>query len=199
MTSFSVTYDYRCPFARIAHLHVIEALEAGADWDVTFVPFSLKQMHVAEGDPSVFDDPTSDTGLMVLQASVVVRDRFPDAFLATHRALFDLRHVESQDLRDPEIIGKALRGVGVDPDEVFAAIDEGWPLEAVRKDHESAADQHHVWGVPTFIVGDDAVFVRLMEAPDGDAALAVGSIERVLDLLTGWPQLNEFKHTRIRR
>ena len=29
-TSFAVTWDYRCPFARIGHLHVIEGLRAGA-------------------------------------------------------------------------------------------------------------------------------------------------------------------------
>jgi len=57
---------------------------------------------------------------------------------------------------------------------------------------------HHVWGVPTFIIGDRAVFVRLMHRPDGDAALATATIERVLGLLD-WPDLNEFKHTTVPR
>ena len=51
--AFEITYDYRCPFARNAHEHVLDALEAGADWDVTFVPFSLGQVHVTEGQPDV--------------------------------------------------------------------------------------------------------------------------------------------------
>jgi hypothetical protein len=55
----------------------------------------------------------------------------------------------------------------------------GWPLEAVRKAHEAAVAEHNVWGVPTFVVGDDAVFVRLMEAPDGDPATSVRTVERV--------------------
>jgi hypothetical protein len=199
MTSFSVTYDYRCPFARIAHLHLVEALQAGADWDVTFVPFSLRQMHVAEGEAPVWDEPDSDSGLLVLQVSTVVRDKFPESFLALHRRLFDLRHVDSGDLRDPQVVGDALREADVDPELVFDAIAEGWPLEAVRDAHESVVESHNVWGVPTFVAGDDAVFVRLMEGPDGDADLAVRTVERVLDLLVGWPQLNEFKHTRVRR
>ena len=29
--AFEITYDYRCPFARNAHEHVLDALEAGAD------------------------------------------------------------------------------------------------------------------------------------------------------------------------
>ncbi len=49
--SFAVTWDYRCPFARNAHEHVVAGLEAGADWEVDFLPFSLNQMHVEEGDP----------------------------------------------------------------------------------------------------------------------------------------------------
>lgn len=199
MVPFSVTYDYRCPFARIAHLHLVEALEAGQDWEVTFVPFSLRQMHVSEGEPAVWDQPDSDSGLLVLQVSEVVRDRHPDAFLSLHRRLFDLRHVDGGDLRDPEVLADALREAGLDPSSVFDAIADGWPLDAVRKAHEGAVAGHNVWGVPTFVAGDDAVFVRLMEGPDGDPSTSVRTIERVLDLLVGWPQLNEFKHTRVRR
>ena len=39
------------------------------------------------------------------------------------------------------------------------------------KEHEARSASHEVWGVPTFIVGDQAAFVRLMHRPDGDAAL----------------------------
>jgi hypothetical protein len=53
--------------------------------------------------------------------------------------------------------------------------------------------------VPTFIIGDQAVFARLMDRADGDAARGTQTISRVLDLLTGWPALNEFKHTSIPR
>ena len=97
---FAVTWDYRCPFARIAHEHVVEALLDGADWDVTFVPFSLGQVHVEEGQPDIWETPELDTGLLALQAGVVVRDRYPDQFLAVHRALFDARHVDGAQLRD---------------------------------------------------------------------------------------------------
>ena len=199
MTSFAINFDYRCPFARIAHLHVLEGLAAGADWDVTFVPFSLGQVHVEEGGVDVWDEPERDTGLLALQASVVVRDQRPDAFREVHRRFFDLRHVESKDLSDRDELGRALRDSGVDPDTVFAEVDGGGPLKQVRAEHEASVAEHRAWGVPTFMAGDDAVFVRLMEPPKGDGELAIRSVERVIDLLTGWPQLNEFKHTSIRR
>jgi hypothetical protein len=51
-----------------------------------------------------------------------------------------------------------------------------------------------VWGVPTFIVGGRAAFVRL-EEPPADAAAARAAVERIIDLVVGWPELNELKHT----
>ena len=196
--SFAVTWDYRCPFARNAHEHLLAGLADGADWDVTFVPFSLGQVHVAEGETPIWDRPDDDTGLLALQAGVVVRDQFPARFLATHRALFRARHEDGQAIRERAVVGDVLTASGVDADAVFAAIETGEPLEAIRKEHEAAVADHQVWGVPTFITGDQAAFVRLMNgASDGAGSIAI--IERLVDQLAGWPELNEFKHTSIPR
>ncbi len=197
--TFAVTWDYRCPFARNAHDRIVEGLRAGADWDVTFVPFSLGQVHVAEGDPDIWDTPERDSGLLALQAGVVVRDRHPDRFLDVHQALFDARHEHGLHLKDEAVVRDALRANHVDADAVFAEIAAGVPLETIRKEHESAASTHDVWGVPTFIAGDHAVFVRLMTPADGDGEQARTSIERIIGLLRGWPELNEFKHTSLSR
>jgi 2-hydroxychromene-2-carboxylate isomerase len=199
--SFAVTWDYRCPFARNAHEHLLAGLAAGADWDVTFVPFSLGQVHVPEGGTSVWDDPAQDTGITALQSGVFVRDHLPEAFPAVHRALFAARHDEGLKIKEPDVVRAALAGAGVDPDEVFAAIEDGSALKAVQADHEAYVASHSVWGVPTFIAGDRAVFVRLMDrSPAGsDPAPSIRTIERVVDLLTGWPELNEFKHTSLER
>lgn len=32
-----------------------------------------------------------------------------------------------------------------------------------------------------------------------DPAASIRTVERIVDLLTGWPELNEFKHTSIPR
>jgi DSBA-like thioredoxin domain len=199
MTDFTVTWDYRCPFARNAHEHIIEGLRSGADWDVRFVPFSLGQVHVAEGDPDVWDRPESDSGLLALQAAVVVRDRFPDRFLDVHEALFALRHDHGRHLEDEAELRKVLADHGVDAEAVFAEIASGAALARVRDEHTAAATDSDVWGVPTFVHGDKAVFVRLMDRPQGDAARARRTIDRVVDLLVGFPELNEFKHTTLKR
>lgn len=199
--TFAVTWDYRCPFARNAHEQVLTALEAGADWDVRFVPFSLGQVHVAEGETDVWDEPGKDTGIVALQAGVIVRDGHPDKFYAVHRDLFAARHDHGLKLNEEEVVRDVLVRHGIDADEVFAAIAEGTTLKQIRTEHEAAVEQHNVWGVPTFISGDEAVFVRLMDrAPAAsDADKSRRSVERVVELLDGWPELNEFKHTGIKR
>ncbi len=196
--SFAVTWDYRCPFARNAHEHLVEGLRGGAPWDVTFVPFSLGQVHVAEGEPDIWDHWRDDTGLLALQAGTIVRDRFPEQFLDTHEALFALRHDHAGHLRDEAAVRSVLTERDIDADAVFAEIDSDDAIVTVRKEHEQAAQALKVWGVPTFIVGERAAFVRLMDRPQGDTAHAIRSIERVVELLS-WPELNEFKHTSVAR
>ncbi|HEY1734291.1 MAG TPA: hypothetical protein VGG23_07580, partial [Acidimicrobiales bacterium] len=63
MATFSVTWDYLCPFARNAHEHLLAGLDGGAPWDVTFSPFSLVQSHVPEGEPPIWDAPNQATRL----------------------------------------------------------------------------------------------------------------------------------------
>lgn len=196
--SFAMTYDYRCPYARIASNHVITALRGGADWDVTFLPFSLTQSHVEDGAASVWEQPDQDSGILALQASIAIRDTQPERFLDSHDALFEHRHATAGDLRSSATLTGVLAAVGIDTDAMWAQVDSGRPLATIEKEHTTFVESHEVWGVPTFIVGDRAVFVRLLEQSDGDHAVATRTIERVLDLIE-WPILNEFKHTNIPR
>jgi len=196
-TPFAVTWDYRCPFARNAHEHLVEALQNGAEWDVTFVPFSLNQAHVEEGGVDVWDDPAKVSALLAMEVGIVVRDRFPEQFLDVHAALFRARHDEGRDIREGAVLREILAERGVDGDAVFAEIEDGWPREQFRKEHEAAAGDHKVWGVPTFIADGQSVFVRLMTRPQGDGGLATSTVERVVGLVAGFPELNEFKHTSI--
>ena len=197
--AFAVTWAYRCPFARNFSEHVLAGLAAGAPWEVTWIPFALEQTHVAEGAPDAWDDPSKGPALLGLQAGIAVRDQFPEQFLLAHGALFAARHDLGLDLRDPEMVKEALSATGVDPEAVMAEVETGRPMETLRKEHEQAVAEHSVFGVPTVIAGGRATFVRIMHRPHGDADLAVRTVERVLDLSTGWPELNELKHTTISR
>jgi predicted DsbA family dithiol-disulfide isomerase len=197
--SFAVTWDYRCPFARNAHEHVLAGLESGADWDVRFLVFSLEQAHVEEGGTPVWEEPERYPGLAANLAGVVVRDRNPEQFNAVHFALFAARHDHALDLRERDVLQKVLDDAGADGARVLSELDAGWPLDVLKAEHTEAVEERQVFGVPTFLSGDNAVFVRLMNRPGGDGALGAVTIERLLDLTADWPELNEFKHTSILR
>lgn len=194
--SFGITYDYRCPFARLVHDHVVEGLRAGADWDVTFMPFSLGQAHVEEGQPDIWETPELDSGLLALQVSVSLRDNQPAAFLEFHHAMFNHRHSLGGNLRDVDTLSRIVTEAGGDPEAAIADVATGRPLRTIADEHTRYARSHHVWGTPTFVVGDKAVFVRLLDHSHGDRDLAVRTVERILDDID-WPILNEFKHTSV--
>jgi DSBA-like thioredoxin domain len=199
MKPFAVTWDYRCPFARNAHEHLITGLADGADWDVTFLPYTLSQGHVPEGGTPVWDDPSKFEDLVALAAGVVVRDQYPEQFGAVHDALFAARHDNGLDIRDNAVVAGILDAAGVPGDKVLAEVQAGEPINEIERAYLLAVDKWSIFGVPTFVVDDRAVFVRLMSRPQGDAALARRTIEGIVQLMDEQPDLNEFKYTTLDR
>lgn len=196
VTTFSVSFDYRCPFAKNIHLHLVAGLRAGAPWDVTFVPWTLSQVHRDEGDIDVWDDPAKDEQLLALAAGVSVRDHQPELFLAAHDALFRARHEGSVRLATLGEIEEVLAPLGVNIDALRADVASRRPHKVIGESfHEY--ERYEAFGVPTFVVGDVATFVRYMVAPTGDNAASVKVIESMLDLMASEPELNEFKRTKI--
>ncbi|MEY3656455.1 MAG: hypothetical protein RL114_813 [Actinomycetota bacterium] len=194
--SFGLTFDYRCPFARLVHDHVVEGLRAGADWNVTFLPFCLGQAHVEEGELDMWDNPERDSGLLTLQLAISLRDQQSHALLDFHQAMFNYRHVNGGNLNDRAKITAIIESAGGDAAQAFADVESGRTLDVVREEHTKYVNSHQVWGTPTFVVDDKAVFVRLLDHAHGDAAVAKRTVDRILDDID-WPILNEFKHTSI--
>lgn len=194
--SFGLTYDYRCPFARLVHDHVVEGLRAGADWKVTFLPFCLGQAHVEDGDVDIWERPDDDSGLMALQLSISLRDLQPDYFIDFHQKMFNHRHMGGGSLRDRATLSSIVEAVGANSEAAFADVESGRPLEVIRDEHTKYVGSHQVWGTPTFVVDDKAVFVRLLDHAHGDTVRAQAAINRILDDID-WPILNEFKHTSV--
>jgi hypothetical protein len=199
MKPFAVTWDYRCPFARNAHEHILAGLADGAEWDVSFLPFSLTQAHVPEGGIPAWDDPAKAPDLMALAAGVVVRDEYPEHFGAVHHALFAARHDQGLDLRNRGVVAGVLDAAGVPGDKVLAQVDSGAPIDEIERAHLQAVGEWSVFGVPTFVVDGRAVFVRVMSRPGDDAALARRTIEGIVQLMDDQPDLNEFKFTTLSR
>jgi len=190
----AVTWDYRCPFARNAHEAVVTAVREGTDLDVRFLPFSLDQAHIEEGETPVWDRAPDErgTGVLSLQWGLAVRDAFPDHFLDFHVAAFAARFDEGRKIGKEDVVRDIAAGVGLDVDAVAEEVATGRPLKTLAAEHTEAVDRWAVFGVPTFIEGDEAVFIRFMERNRTD------DLERALDLVQ-WARFNEFKRTRIPR
>ena len=191
---FAVSFDYRCPFARNGHESVVAGLREGRDWDVRFLPFSLDQVHVEEGEPPVWEREPDvwGTGVLALLWGIAIRDSFADHFLDWHVAAFAARHDEGRQIAKADVLADVARSVGLDADAVAAEVASGRPLKVLAEEHTEADRRWHVFGVPTFIVGERAAFVRLMDRANA------AEVDKVLDLLE-WTDLNEFKHTSVPR
>ena len=196
MTSFGLSYDYRCPFAKNIHLHVLAALAAGAEFDVEFIPWTMSQGHRAPGAIDVWDDPEHDQDLLALAVSVSVRDQQPELFLTSHEALFRARHERAIRLVSLSEVEEVLRRVGVDMDKVTSDVASRRPHRVIAENYH-AMQSYEAFGVPTFVVDSDATFVRYMKPPNGDGLASAQIIESLVALIAHQPELNEFKHTRV--
>jgi 2-hydroxychromene-2-carboxylate isomerase len=192
--SIAVTFDYRCPFAYNGNAAVIAALRAGSDVDFSFTPFSLDQIHVEEGQPPMWERDPSEwgSGVLSLLYGIAARDAFADHFFDAHLALFAARHDHGLKLDDEAVLRDAVASAGLDPDAVAEEAHSGRPLKTLAAEHTEAVERWSVFGVPTYIEGEEAVFIRFMERG------RVDDLEQTLELLQ-FTRLNEFKRTRIPR
>jgi predicted DsbA family dithiol-disulfide isomerase len=190
----AATFDYRCPFARNGHEAVVNAVRGGSDIEFRYLAFSLDQAHVEEGEPPVWEREPDDwgTGTTALLYGIAVRDAFPDHFFDAHLALFSVRHEQGLALQDESVLRDAISSVGLDADAVAEEAWSGRPLKTLAAEHTDSVERYGVFGVPTYLEGDQAAFVRFMKRGD------VADLERMLELLQ-WDDLNEFKRPRIAR
>jgi hypothetical protein len=193
---FQLSYDYRCPFAKNIHLHVVTVLRAGADFDVNFVPWTMSQGYKADGAPDVWDDPTRDDELLALAVSTSIRDLQPEFFLDAHEALFRARHESAIRLVTTEEISGVLSSTGVDLAQVFDDVESRRPHKVIGESFREF-DRYEAFGVPTFVVGNDATFVRYMTSPSDDPQASITLIESLVNLMSSQSALNEFKHTKV--
>jgi DSBA-like thioredoxin domain len=193
---FLLSYDYRCPFAKIIHLHVVEALRAGANFDVTFVPWTMSQGYRDEGAPDVWDDPESDSQLLSLAVSTSVQTLMPERFLDVHEALFRARHDRAVRLVSQCEITTALEGLDLDLSAIFDDVASRRPHKVIGEWFREF-ERYEAFGVPTFVIDGDATFVRYMNPPTDDPQASIALIESLVTLMSDQSALNEFKHTKV--
>jgi DSBA-like thioredoxin domain len=196
MPAFQLSYDYRCPFAKNIHLHVVIALRAGADFDVTFVPWTMSQGYRVDGAPDVWDDPARDPEHLALAVSTSIRDLMPERFLDAHEALFRARHERAIRLVNDREITEALEGLQLDLKPIYEDVASRRPHKVIGESFREF-EQYEAFGVPTFVVDGDATFVRYMNPPTDDPTASISVIESLISLMSNESALNEFKHTKV--
>ena len=170
------------------------AVRGGADYDVRYVPFSLDQVHVAEDEPAMWERKPSEwgTGVLALCYGIAARDHYPDQFIDAHLELFAARHEHGGKLDEEDVLRDAVTHAGLDADALAKRAHDPDTLATLAREHTEMVEQFAVFGVPTYIEGEEAVFVRFMERG------RVDDLEQMLDMIA-WDRLNEFKRTRILR
>lgn len=168
-----------------------EAAAAGRPLAVEWRSFSLEQINSKTPEEKAWEHPERRwRGLPALAAAQAVRLLAPERFPAFHQLLFEARHELAADIADPATLDDLAAAVGLDR-AAFArarASAEAWA--AVGRDHEAAVALG-VFGVPTLVVGDRGVFLKMQPLPATESAL--GLLDEVLGLLTRRPYLFELK------
>ena len=178
----TVVSDFICPWCYVG-LEVIDRLWQKYDFELDWAPYFLDPSIPPEGrvraPTTTPDTPKSDLekradseGIelrrgrtftphthLALQASEWVRDQ-GDArtVLEFHRALFRRHFTEHENLMEPDVLASAATEMGLDGDDLRAALSEGRYKAQVDEgiEHSYAIG---VTGIPTFILNDQYAVV----------------------------------------
>jgi protein-disulfide isomerase-like protein with CxxC motif len=132
---------------------------AGAEVELCWRTFSLREANRVPASPSPFDDP-EDASVSVLALALAHAVREAD-FDRYHRAVFRAMHVEHRRLGEADLLEMAA-GAGVDVEHLDRA---RW-LAALAGEHREAAEHLGVFGTPTLVLdGEAVVFLKLAEPP----------------------------------
>ena len=93
-------------------------------------------------------------------------------------------------------IRDVLVPLGVDMLMVHEDVASRRPHDVIAASHKEF-DRFEAFGVPTFVVNDQATFVRYMTEPSDDAQASVELVTTLVTMMASRPELNEFKHTQL--
>ena len=199
--SFAVTWDYRCPFARNAHEHVLTGLRGrgrlGRELRAVLArPGARRRGRDRRlGRARRRHRPARPAGRRRRARPVPrpVPRRPPRAVRPPPRRRAATQRADVAPRRARGARRRRRRGLRRDRDRPARS-------STIRKEHEPRSPSTRVWGVPTFIAERRG---RRSSAswtgPEGDSELAPPTRRAGRRPARRWPELNEFKHTSIPR
>jgi len=178
----TVVSDFICPWCYVG-LEVIDRLWQKYDFELDWAPFFLDPSIPPEGrvraPTTTADTPKSDLEKRADSEGIEIRRGrtfTPHTHLALqasewahhqgdartvldyHRALFKAHFTDHENLMEPDVLARAATEVGLDGDDLRAALAEGRYRQAVDEgiEHSYAIG---VSGIPTFILNDQYAVV----------------------------------------
>jgi len=115
----------------------------------------LKEQYGAEEMLDFDEIPDEVDSYDAQVASLYVDRKHPESWLAFDEAIFEALWVDGRDIGDPAVLAELAEDVGLDGEEIRAAIDDEELAEALESEFQ-AAQRERITGVPTFVYGEHA-------------------------------------------
>lgn len=179
-------FDYTCSYSYKAWLW-LEEVASGHKISVEWRPFLLKEVNREPGERSYFDRETIESvALLALALSIAARGQHHTTY---HERTFRAMH-EDEERPDEAGIYEIARDAGVDVD-AFRNEQRRW-IEAVASEHRLATTRWGVFGTPTLVIEENAVYLKL-DSPPADP----GGFWIALETMAlSHPELIELKRAR---
>lgn len=161
---------------------------------VTWRPFSLSQVNAEhDGRPrgwaiwkASLEEPVR--GRRAFMAAEAARRQ--GAFDTFHQLLLDARHSDGLDLDQEEVVITLADKAGLDRERFRADLADPSTLDTLRRGH-ALARRLGIFGTPTFVLGGQAAYIRLWEAPRDEEAVVV--FDEICRLVADRPWILEVK------
>jgi|GEM_PF-6076271 predicted DsbA family dithiol-disulfide isomerase len=192
--NLTITYDYRCPFTWNFHSHLFSYLKS-QPIEVDFQPFFLDATHIEESADKFWQSATAFENSRALRLSLVVKEKANEKFNYFHRGVFELRFKNFKDVNNVDVLKELCSTLNIDQ-ELVKIGEDGQYLDKLREIHENLVSKYEIFGVPSVILENKSVFVRLMNESNEDLR-SEKLLSFIINALKDFPELNEFKHTKL--
>ena len=167
-----------------------ESIELEINWR----SFSLAQNSSTEGpDWKAWEQPDESEvrGILALRGGEAARRQGPEAFGQYHMALLEARHADRRDIGKRDVLVEIATEVGLDIAQFAEDLEDRSLIESIARDHLEAAEQHGVFGTPTFLFGNGrSAFLKILRTPPEEAPKLT---KLLFELMENWSYVGEIK------